>query len=236
MQYNGDANSQDIVSEILSICGATTAVYSLNDITRRFNSALDDYFSIAFENGKGWNFDDINQSSPPIDTQDIVSGTNRYKLSDFTQTIISLIKLEIEDTDGNGLELTPEIITDLPESFEERYINTDSGTPASYCLYGDYIYLTPKPDYNRTAGLKAYFNRPALYLTPSDTTKVPGVPITHHTALCRMASLPFLIEKGKRQAGSIAQLIMEDKRNIASYFAGRNGVKPALGIIQENNK
>lgn len=143
------------------LCGSTVNTYSFKSKITDFNDALDWYFSIAFDADGKWTFDDINKSSPPIDTQNIVSGTNRYKISSFTEKIINLIKLEVDNSSGTGLSLIPETIDDLEGSFDDVYINAISGTPTHYIKYGDYIYLRPKPNYDAADGLRAYFNRPA---------------------------------------------------------------------------
>ena len=238
MVYNGDANKQDIVSEVLALCGnATTDDYSLNEITRRFNFALDRYFFLAFESDGKWNFDDINEASPPIDTQDLISGTNRYKMSAFTEKVLSLIKLELLDEDDNGISLKPILFQDLEGSFEDLYINAESGTPTSYIKYGDFIYLDRKPDYNKTAGLKAYFNRPASYMVPGDTTKVPGTPGVHHEYLCRMTALPWLIDKMLVQKNDIAQLIQADEIEVKKYFSRRTkDMKSIMTPNYQNNR
>ena len=158
------------------------------------NDALDWYYQLAFKSGRGWEFDDINKTSPPIDTQDIVSGTNRYKFGTFTEKIINLIKLEILDDAGKGLNLIPETFNTLglptlgnqsgvisnssANTFQELYINPSSGTPTHYCKFGDFVYLRPKPNYSETAGLKAYFNRPASkfsFVLATVTIASPGV-------------------------------------------------------------
>ena len=238
LQYNSEANSQDIVSEILAICGNITVTdYPLVEITRRFNFALDRYFFLAFESDGKWNFDDINETSPPIDTQDLVSGTNRYKMSAFTEKVLSLIKLELLDEDDNGISLKPILFKDLEGSFEDLYINAESGTPTSYIKYGDFIYLDRKPDYNKTSGLKAYFNRPASYMEHDDTTKVPGTPGVHHEYLCRMASLPWLVERKVPQMQGIAQLIQTDEDEIRKYFSRRTkDMKKKMTIAYQNNR
>lgn len=253
MQYNSHASNQDCVSEILKICGATTNDYSLNDIARRFNSAMDDYFSIAFESDGRWNFDDLTATTPPLEGYTITSGTNRYKLADFTADIINVLKIEILNSAGTGLFLIPEIFTDTgivtetntsgqlnnisADTFQELYVNAPSGVPTHYIKYGDYIYLRPNPNYTEADGLLVYFNRPAVYVVTGDTTKVPGVPTTHHNALCRMAALPYLIERNLPQARAVAQQIQADMSNIASHYA-RRGKDTRHSLIPnvENNK
>lgn len=157
------------------LCSSTVNTYTYKEKVTDLNEALDWYLQLAFMSDKRWNFDDIAQTSPPIDTQDIVSGTNRYKVDSFTNKIIDLLKLEILDSNGNGITLLPETLDSFGnivgnesgrissingDSFRHTYIDAPSGTPTHYIKYGDFIYLRPKPNYNYTAGLLAYFHRP----------------------------------------------------------------------------
>jgi len=180
MKFSSNIND-GLIQEINRICGTNTNTYSLKAISSRISDALDNYLSIAFRVDKRWTFDDINQTSPPIDTQDLVSGTNRYKFSDFTQKILKLIKLEILDSNGNGIDLKEETIGEIisaGKTFQEQYLNPTTGTPTHYLKYGDFIYLRPSPDYNYTAGLKAFFNRALLkfnFVEFTVTIASPGV-------------------------------------------------------------
>lgn len=160
MKLFDDISADSVVHEVFRICNANANTYPIRDIAARVNSALDRYLTLVFRVDGRWNFDDINESSPPIDTQSIVSGTNRYKFSAFTETLLSLIRLEILDADAKGLPLIPEIMDDI-SNFQSLYIDAGSGTPTHYTKYGDFIYLRPNPDYSETNGLLAYFNRPA---------------------------------------------------------------------------
>ena len=182
-----------LVQTLNRLCGATVNTYSFKAKMADLNDALDWYFLLAFKSGLGWEFDDINQTSPPIDTQDIVSGTNRYKIGSFTEKIINLIKLEVDNSAGTGLSLIPETLDSFGNvlgnasgqisgagnsSFDDLYVNAASGTPTHYVKLGDYIYLRPKPNYSATAGLKAYFNRPASkfsFVAFTITIASPGV-------------------------------------------------------------
>ncbi len=174
--------------------GSTTNTYPFKDKTTDLNDALDWYFRIAFETDRKWSFDDINQTSPPIDTQNIVSGTNRYKVSAFTEKILDLIRLEVLNSSGKGVMVFPETFDTLGmpitgnasgivpgvagNTFQELYLNAPGGTPTNYTKYGDFIYLRPNPNYSYAAGLKAYFNRPALkfnFITFTVTSATPAV-------------------------------------------------------------
>lgn len=154
-----DNQNLGIINRIWKRCGATINTYSIKNVISDINDALDWYFSLVFKSAK--NIDDINETLPPIDTQAIVSGTNRYKVSAFTEKIINFIKLEILDSTGEGRELIPEDIGNI-DNFQELYLDTTiQGIPTNYCKYGDFIYLRPTPNYSLAAALKIYFNRPA---------------------------------------------------------------------------
>jgi len=177
MQLSNNVTRDGLAEEMDRICGSNETSYSLRNKTARVNSALDRYLTLAFRADRNWNFDDINETSPPIDTQAIVSGTNRYKFSAFTETLLSLIRLEILNSAGKGLSLIPETMEDLnqisignetgrisgigTDTFQERYVNASSGIPTHYIKYGGFIYLRPNPNYSLAAALLAYFNRPA---------------------------------------------------------------------------
>ena len=224
MQYNTHATDQDCITEVLQICNAVVNNYSLVDITRRFNTGLDRYFSLAFESDGRWNFDDINEASPPIDTQNIVSGTNRYKVGTFTEKVLSVIKIELLNDDAKTLHIEVDTMEDLVnrgDDFNDVYVNAPAGTPTKYIKYGNFIYFNAKPNWSEADGLLIYFNRPASYMASTDTTKVPGVPGIHHTYLCRMASLPYLIENNMSQAGGISQQIQADELSIIKFFSRR---------------
>lgn len=225
MQFNSHSSAQDCVSEILKICGATTATYPLVDITRRFNGALDDYFSLAFESDARWTFDDLNQTSPPLETINLVSGTQRYELDDFTSEIINVLRVEAKDASGNWVLLKPIQDEEIGAQALPEFMDA-GGNPTYYRKFGEYLYLYPAPNYNSTNGLALYFERPASRMASTDTTKVPGVPTMHHMALCRMAALPFLIEKGLPQTSSVSIQIQNDKEIIANHFSRRDKDAP----------
>jgi hypothetical protein len=239
MKFNSDSDDQDVVSTILDKAEATTNVYPLKRITRNFNAALDMYFGWAFEADGRWNFDDLGQSSPPIETQNIVSGTNRYKISDFTSDIIDVLRVEVLTPAGKGRYVEPETLGRLEEvvnptntsgrvsnyvadTFQDLYLDANSGTPTHYIKYGNFIYLRPKPDYNETDGLKIYFHRPAIYMASTDTTDTPGVPVTHHPILCELAANMFKYDKKMISFEERVQYENYAKRVVQDHFANRS--------------
>jgi len=184
MQYSNLVN-HGLVQTLDRLCGSTVNTYSHKSKCADLNDALDWYFSIGFKSGLNWEFDDINQTSPPIDTQTLSSIThdglasNVYKFSAFTEKIINLIMLEVLTSSGMGLHLIPETVDNFGNvwgvtsgqlygvvgSFYDRYVNAPTGTPTHYVKYGDFIYLNAKPTSTVSNGLRAYFNRPASKFT-----------------------------------------------------------------------
>jgi len=178
MKLYDPITKDSIVHEVFRNCGANANTYTIRDIIARVNSALDRFCHLAFQVDGRWSFDDINESSAPIDTQNIVSGINEYKFSDFTEKIINLIKLTVLDGDAVEQSLTVESMDSLSQPFTELYDSSNTGTPTHYLKYGDFIYLRPYPDYSEANGLRVYFNRPASkfdFNTFTVTIAAPGV-------------------------------------------------------------
>ncbi len=171
-----DAQNLGLIQNIDKASGTNKTTYPIKDKCADLNESLDWYMDLAEETSNNWNNDDSNNTTPPIDTQNIVSGTNRYKLSAFTEEITGILKIEVDDGSGIAKALTVETIDSFGNvigaasgqisdvgsgSFDEVYVNAPSGIPTAYIKYGDFIYFNRKPNYNATAGLKVYFNRPA---------------------------------------------------------------------------
>jgi hypothetical protein len=123
-------------------------------------------------------------------------------------------------------------------NFEELYASTTaSGEPTHYALFGNFIYLRPKPNYNETNGLRVFGDRNPLYMLTTDTIKEPGVPKKHQMYLCRKAALPFLIAKKLPQMPSVAALIQKDEEDIKRFYARRDKTKVARLIPKiDSNK
>lgn len=226
MQYSGHASAQDCVSEIRALCSATSNTYPINDITRRFNAALDRYFEIAHESDQGWPVEDLNQSDVAILPTNLTSGTNKYKISSITGTALNILKVGILDDNASPHLLTPEKFEEV--DFDISYATTSVGTPSYYTLYGDYLYVRPTPNYTEANGLRIFADRAPLYMSVTDTTKIPGVApkYEHYMFLCRFTALPYLIKNLPKEAAAVAQQIQQDEREIARFFSRRQKNTP----------
>ncbi len=219
MVYNDTATKTGIVQEINDICNSDNNSYPLESKTRRVNAALDRFFTLAFQSDGRWNFDDLNQTSAPLQSISLVSGTQAYALDTFTSEIINALRWEVLDANGDATQLTRLDRSKVTGALTEY--QSGGGTPKEYDLIGKYIYLYPAPNYSISNGLSVYFERNKSAFVSTDTTKSPGIPSLFHEYICRYASLPYLIEFQKGQKNDIASQIAEDERAIQNHFNSR---------------
>jgi hypothetical protein len=160
MKLYNPIENDGLIDEVLRICGVTASVYSNKSIISRLNNALDRYWQLASDSAPAGTFDDTNNSSLPVETQDLVVGTNAYKMTSFTNNVLQISKVAILNDDGDEQDLIYEPFDDL-QNFYDLY-TTDSdqrGIPGFWTKMGDYIYIRNCPDYSETSGLRVYVNR-----------------------------------------------------------------------------
>lgn len=158
MKLYNPIETDGLIDEVLRICGTTSSVYSNKAIISRLNNSLDTYWQLASDSASKATFDDTNNTNIPVETQNLVSGTNAYKISSFTDKVLQTLKLSVLDSAGLERDLMREEFDSLYD-FNQVYTTGITGIPETYTIIGDYIYLYPCPNYAYTAGLKAYVNR-----------------------------------------------------------------------------
>ena len=156
MEFQNPLEDSGLSEKINHICGTTNVLFSNKAKVSNVNDALDRYFFLASE--LDGSFDDSNRTGAPIETQSIVSGTNAYKFSDFTNEVLTMLQLGILDSDSNEATLTHEDIENM-DNFGDLYKTSDTGVPTHWTRLGDYIYLRPTPDYALADALRAYVGR-----------------------------------------------------------------------------
>ena len=174
--------NENIVQEIDDICDSDSSAYPFERKAARLNAALDSYFQLAWSVNRSRPVDDTNQSAISLEEQNVVSGTNSFKMGDFTNKMVGIIELTILDEDGVPTKLIPENFSNLTDNFEELYgsygTSLTTGTPEYYTIVGDFIYVRPTPDYSKTSGLQIYGNRVSskfTYTRCTITNASPGV-------------------------------------------------------------
>ena len=235
MQFRNNANDQDIVTEVLRICGTDVNSYPLADITRRCNFALDRFTHLALISNGLWQFDDLNESTLPIGTTNLFSGQYDYSFAD---DVLTVEKVLIKDPNGNWSELKPVDIDDSKSTASNIWTRaTSSGTPTVYDKFANSILLDPTPNYNSSSGLKVVFQRRYAHFSVDDDTRVPGIPLIFHYYIARYAALQWLIENSKPQKNDIAAIVQNDEDAIKDFFSLRGkDVRRRLVVKQESNR
>src|SRR3990167_9700486 len=105
MQVNDTTNGTGAYQEIDDICNSDINSYPAKAKTRRINSALDRFFTLAFQADGRWSWDDPNYDTVPVQSINLVSGTQSYNLDDFTSEIINILRIEAIDSSGNNILL-----------------------------------------------------------------------------------------------------------------------------------
>ena len=180
MQYNGEANSQDIVSEVLSSLGdITTDDYSLNAMTRRANLAMSMIWHAIFRSYGGWQYDDTNQTNLPSSADALTANQTTYSLPTEALTVKGV---SVKSSD-NWTDLKPLNAEQIKDSQALDEFEKTAGTPNSYRLVGRSVIIYPASDTTVTGGFKVYFDRAGVAFTPSDTTAEPGFASEYHGAV-----------------------------------------------------
>lgn len=229
MQFNSEANSQDLISDITFWTGQDTGNYSLNDRTRNINNRFAMIWAIIFEAYGGWKFMDDNVSDAssglPYAEQTITSGTGLYGIPTGALTIDSVW---FRSTSGGPLNKL------IPISHEQFYaMGGDSrfpttGVPEFYMLQGDIIRVLPTPNFTlASTGIRVYFEQGMSNFVPSDTTKVPGFASIFHRALSIGGALDYALANPQTVATKVTVLNAEWEK-----FAG-NPESGARGSIQK---
>ncbi len=168
-----------IIDEVNRLCNTTNDVYKNRDKIARINEGLDQYWFLAAEAAPQGTFDDTGNTSAPIETQNITAGTNAYKVTDFTNKVLQVLRVTVLNDDAEEEDLIYQDFEDIDEFLEEYSTDADDrGQPQYWTKIGDYIYIAPAPDYTETNGLRCYVNRELSkfsYNTFTVTIATPGV-------------------------------------------------------------
>jgi hypothetical protein len=251
IEYNNQTTKRGLVQKYEKALGMDYGDVSGNsellaEFTANVNDCIDDYLLLWAKSAGTWQGDDINHTSYPIITRNIVSGTRDY---DFTSDgsgnrIVDLQKVLILEsaTATNYVEITP--IDELNTSISDILLNTNTGVPRQYGKLANAILLDLIPNYSVTAGIKMIVNREGSYVTTADTTKIIGVPAYHEYFYLKPAFI-----KAKQKSLSVANSLEKDvidlegserlniTGKIQAFFSARErDVRKRLAVNVENTR
>lgn len=241
LAFSNTTNKNGIIQQIERTLNFSDGYISgntlrLQQFTADINSALDKVFSIIFEVGGTWQFDDSNHTDYAIITTNIVSGQRDYPFTTDQNgnLILEIMKVFCADEGGLFREMTPQ---DVPSGSSTNFwdgLNT-TGQPNSYDKLANAIMLDPIPNYSETNGLKVYISREGSYFTTSDTTKKPGFAGLFHDYLALQPAYTYAFRNNLANANSIKSEIFEMEEAIKNYYKLREKDVPKRLITVKNN-
>ena len=235
MQFSDTDTKLGIIQDIATWCFSNsdndnTTSYPLADKVRNANAWYEQVVSLIMLSDNRWEWDDVNQTDLPIATSALVADQQDYGLDAAVQYKIT--RVEILDSSGSAIQLKPISQTDKRGTALTEYQST-AGTPAEYDLIGNSVFLYPKPNYSKAAGLKLYFQRGASYFTSSDTTKAPGFNRMFHRIIPMGASLDWISvnHSTSPKIPLLERRIEEMKKGIINFYSTRHrDSKPNLKL------
>lgn len=202
----------------------------LAEFTSRCNSALDDYLLLWAKSAGTFQGDDINHTSYPIETGNIVASQRDYQFdADASGNKIKDIQKVLILTSATATQYVEiEPVDELTYGLSGILLNTTTGLPYQYGKLGNGIFLDPVPSYSATNGIKIIVNREGSYFTTSDTTKKPGVPAFHEYFYLKPA-FEYASIKGLANLASLEKKVLDLEGSerlriggkIQEFFSGR---------------
>lgn len=221
MQFSDTSTKSGLVEETHFFANTTSATYSINEITRNINRALDRVAFLIQSADQLWQFDDQNNTDQPIATTSLVNGQSDYSINaDF----LKILKIEIKDSNGNWQEVNPIDVSD--PNFKRISTATTNGIPTRYDKNGNSVFLFPAPNYDSNGGLRIYYQRNMTYFVVSDTTKAPGFNPQFHRILSLQAALDLCIAKELPQATNLATQVNKLEVDLLEFYSNRGKDEP----------
>lgn len=187
MQFNDVATNQGICQEIDFLVNTDSVKFPIADKTRIINRWYERAIGLILESDGRWQFEDENYTTLPIATTNLNTGQQDYT---YAVRFLRITRMEVMDTNGTWRWLDPLDQNDVRRrSLTE--LGLQDGVPRWYDKLSNSVFLYPRPNYNATAGLKAYYQRTADLFTASDTTKEPGFASIYHRLLCLGPALEY---------------------------------------------
>ena len=212
MVFSESTFSQGIVEDARFLVGANSVSYPIADLTRNVNRRWDEAKNIIYLTDGRW------QSAESTYSLNLVSGTQGYTIP---RTHIKITRVEILDSDGNSIRLTPIDKSDVSTSIRD-FENVDA-RPRYYELTGQTINLYPAPNYNSTNGLTWWFQGVPDYFETTDTTAEADLVQTVDRYLSVGAALDYAIAKVLSNKNDLDAMLKDLKDQLGSILNRRNG-------------
>ncbi len=191
--------------------------------TGDINLGVDKVFSLIFQVGGTWQFDDSNQTDYPIITTNLVAGQRDYSFTaDSSGNLIhDIYRVLVAGQNGLFYEIQPVDVSSgrAPMSYVSG--QNVGGQPNSYDKLANGIFLDPIPNYNSTGGLKVYVNREGSYFVTTDTTKKAGFAGLFHEYPALYASYKYARTNSLSNKNDLYAEMTQMEQAIMDYYKSR---------------
>jgi hypothetical protein len=225
MIYNGDANSQDLISDINFWCSTNNTTYPIEDKTRNFIFGLARASAKIMKADTSWKHVSSNAETIPIAVKDLVAGQDNYTLA---SKHVKILRVRVKGPDG----VFRTLVGKDRKALTDDELN-EEGTPEFNDKLGYSLILKPTPNYSSTGGLEIEYQPNSAEDVPtidstdwevgfnSDFERLPGLYASEdYCTLFNPDRLPVIRAK-------IADL----EADIEAYFASRDiDAEPEFGL------
>lgn len=224
MVFSDTSKNLGLIQDITFLTKTNTTNYPTADRTRNINNWYSKVVSWIIQANGRWKWDDSNQTNRPTATANLVDGQQDYsvinKTPDADQDWLQIDRVDILDSDGNGIKLLPIDQSDIGMALSE--FNETDGTPKYFDFNGSNIFLYPAPNYDKASGLVASFNRAPLAFADTDTTKKAGFASIFHRVLSLGASYDWALVNSKNMVSNLREEIAVMKEDIKKHYGTRD--------------
>lgn len=187
-------------------------------------------------------FGDFNYTSFPNFSINLTNGTQSYSLSSIATNPLTIMGIEVLDSNGNQHVLYPTSLQEIHEmgiAFDQYY--STNGLPIEYEIRDNLIVLYPTPataSVTLTNGLIIYYLRTADVFTEAQRntgTKEPGFPSPYHDILAYETAYVFAISKGLSNILLLNNERERKERELLDFILKRNqNDRPVMSMEQIN--
>lgn len=233
LQVSDTTGLSGLFEDVDFLCGSNSVSYPLKDKARNANQYVLKAAIYQIKANKKWQYDDISQTTLPTPTATLVASQSDYSLP---TDLLHLEAVEVKDSGGNWIRLTPLDKDDLKRSITD--FNNTAGMPRYFDTVGTSIVLYPAPSAAATTltnGLKVHYSRDPVLIVSTDTTKSLAVASPFHRFVSYGTSYDWLIVNGPEERCTRVRSELEvSKNDLIEFYEDRDqGTKTSIRPVHD---
>lgn len=225
MKFNPTTEYDSIVKNIRDLTDANDQSLTLRQIARSANNYINraSHILLTYSDNKNW--DDPNFSTLPQGTYDIISGDRQITMSkdEEGKEILAIRRVLVKSKDQAGTwnEVVPMDLT------SNNYVLNDEvqGVPQSYDWVGQTLIWNITPNYDKTAGVKVFYQRANDYVTEADTNKEIGLPEPYQDYVVYGVAYDYAMRKGLQRKDELYRTLKDIENNMKSFMGKQSNEK-----------